>query len=168
VALVLSASDTATQAEPATFTVSGRAEINNLEVVRQADAGATLNVVSLASPPDLYISSVSPQQIELEPGGRAKVNVRIKRANGFEGRVPVSVLNLPFLLSVPDIGLNGILIVEKEETRDFYIVAEPNALPSEQTIFVTARVETNSPLSSEHASLPIKLKVVIRQTAGTR
>jgi hypothetical protein len=168
VALVLSTSDKAAQAGPATFTVSGRAEINNREVVRQTEAGANLNVISLASPPDLYISSVSPQQIEIEPGGRAKVNVRIRRANGFEGRVPVSVLNLPFLLSVPDIGLNGILIVEKEESRDFFIVAEPNALPSEQTIVVTARVETNSPLSSEHASLPIKLKVVSRQTAGTR
>ena len=44
------------------------------------------------------------------------MSVRIKRSNGFEGRIPISVQKLPFDLSVPDIGLNGILIDEKEES----------------------------------------------------
>ena len=52
--------------------------------------------------------------VELAPGGRAKVTAKIARANGFAGRVPLSVNNLPFGMTVPDIGLNGILITEEQ------------------------------------------------------
>jgi hypothetical protein len=168
VTLTLSASESAALIDQAALKVAGSAEINGRQVVRQADSVSPISVISLASPPDLYIASVTPEQVEITPGGRAKITVKIRRANGFEGRVPLSVQNLPFLLSVPDIGLNGILITEKEESRDFYVVAEPKAEPSEQTIFVVGRVETNSPQASEHASVPIKLRVVSKQTAGAR
>jgi hypothetical protein len=168
ITLTLSASERATMTQEAGLKVTGTAVVNGSAVVRNAESGSGVSVISLASSPDLYISSVTPEVVEVEPGGRAKVTVKIRRANGFAGRVPLSVQNLPFLLSVPDIGLNGILITEAEESRDFYIVAEPTAEPSEQTIFVTGRVETNSPLSSDHASVPIKLRVAPGKTAGTK
>ena len=95
---------------------------------------------------------------------RLAVSMRIAaRENGFKGRVPLSVLNLPFRVTVPDIGLNGILITEAQDSREFEIVADENAAPAEQTLFVTARVETNQVASPEQASVPIRLKITARQ-----
>src|SRR5262249_70283 len=168
VVLTLSASDNVSVNEPVPLRVSGRAEINGREVIRNAVADEPISLISVSSSPDLYITSVEPQELTLEPGGRVRGSVKIKRANGFEGRVPVSVQNLPFLLGVPDIGLNGILITEKEEGRDFYIDADPRTEPLEQTIYVTGRVETNSEVASDHASVPIKLKVVPKRAVATR
>lgn len=168
VVLTLSASDNVSLNEPVALRVRGRAEVNGREVIRNAVADEPISLISVSTSPDLYITSVEPQELTVEPGGRVRVSVKIKRANGFEGRVPISVQNLPFLLGVPDIGLNGILITEKEEGRDFYIVADPRTEPLEQTIYVTGRVETNSSVASEHASVPIKLKVVPKRSVATR
>ena len=41
----------------------------------------------------------------------------IERHNGFTGRVPISVMNLPHGVRVDDIGLNGVMITEHETTR---------------------------------------------------
>jgi hypothetical protein len=66
-------------------------------------------------------------------------------------------------VTVPDIGLNGILITEAQDSREFEIVADENAAPAEQTLFVTARVETNQVASPEQVSVPIRLKITARQ-----
>ena len=72
------------------------------------------------------------------------------------------MLNLPFRVTVPDIGLNGILITEAQDSREFEIVADENAAPAEQTLFVTARVETNQVASPEQASVPIRLRIAAK------
>ncbi len=130
--------------------------------------GQKVSVVSLATPPDVRVVSVTPEIVELTPGGRAKVTAKIARANGFAGRVPLSVNNLPFRLTVPDIGLNGILITEDQDSRTFEIVADDNAAPVEQTLYVTARVETNGGTVSEHTSTPIRIRIVGRETRLSR
>jgi hypothetical protein len=107
---------------------------------------------------------VTPSVIELAPGERAVVTATIERANGFAGRVPLSVNNLPFRVTIPDIGLNGILITEDQTSRSFEIVADPGVAALEQTLFVTARVETNGGTSSEHSSVPIKIRVAPKET----
>jgi hypothetical protein len=131
--------------------------------VRQARADEKVSVLSVAAPPDVRVVSIEPAVIELAPGGHARVRATIARENGFKGRVPLSVLNLPFRVTVPDIGLNGILITEAQDSREFEIVADENAAPAEQTLFVTARVETNQVASPEQASVPIRLKITARQ-----
>jgi hypothetical protein len=109
--------------------------------------------------------SVTPAVVELPPGGRAKVTATIARANGFAGRVPLSVENLPFRVTVPNIGLNGILITEEQDSRTFDIVADDNAQPVEQTLYVTARVETNGGTTSEQTSTPITIRIVGRSAS---
>ena len=89
----------------------------------------------------------------------------IARANGFAGRVPLSVRNLPFRVTVPNIGLNGILITEAQDSRTFEIVADDNAAPVEQTLFVTARVETNGGTDSEASSAPLKIRIIGKSAA---
>lgn len=146
------------------FKAEGTAQIDGAVVMRQARPDERVNVISVATPPDVRVVSVTPHIVELTPGGRAKVTATIERANGFAGRVPLSVNNLPFRITVPDIGLNGILITEDQTSRTFEIVADERAEPAEQTLYVTARVETNGGTSSEHTSLPITIRVAGQDT----
>ncbi len=79
--------------------------------------------------------------------------------------MPLNVLNLPFRVTVPNTGLNGILITEQQDGRDFIIEADPAAAPLEQTLYVTARAEVNSGEPNERASTPIILRIL--PAAGT-
>jgi hypothetical protein len=125
-----------------------------------------LSVATMVGAPELVLTAVEPRVVELPAGGRAKVTLRIQRANGFAGRVPVGVQNLPFGVHIPDIGLNGVLITEKQDEREFYLQADPHAPPGERELILTGRVEVNSSLPSEQASEPILLRIVPRQTAA--
>jgi hypothetical protein len=166
--LTLAAGEDARLDGPVPFKVMGRTQVGGRLIEHEGKADAALSVVSVVSPPDLYLASVEPRVVEVEPGGRAKVGVRIRRANGFAGRVPVNVQNLPFGVHIPDVGLNGVLITEKEESRDFYLVAEPDVAPLEQKLFLTGRVETNSSLPTDQASEPILLRIVPKRRAANR
>jgi hypothetical protein len=157
--LTLSASETAAAISGA-FQVVAQATINGKLVTRNADLSRSVPTVTTTAPPDVRVVSVEPSVIELEPGKRATVHVAIARANGFAGRVPLNVLNLPFRLTIPNTGLNGILITEQQEARDFVIEADPAAQPLEQTLYVTARAEVNSGEQNAQASAPITLRVV--------
>jgi hypothetical protein len=164
VAITLAASADA-PAAPVPLVATGQATIGGQAVVRQARADEKVSVLSVAAPPDVRVVSVEPALIELAPGGHAKVRAKIARENGFAGRVPLAVLNLPLRVTVPDIGLNGILITEAQDSREFEIIADENAPPAEQTLFVTARVETNQVASPEQASVPIRLRIASRQAS---
>ena len=115
-------------------------------------------MVSVSAPPDVRVVSVEPAVIELAPGGHAKVRATIARENGFKGRVPLAVLNLPFRVTVPDIGLNGILITGDSGHAGVRDRRGRQRRAAEQTLFVTARVETNQVASPEQASVPIRLE----------
>jgi hypothetical protein len=161
VAITLAASADA-PAEAVPLVAMGQATVGGQLVVRQARSDEKVSVLSVAAPPDVRVVSVEPALIELAPGGHAKVRAKIARENGFAGRVPLAVLNLPLRVTVPDIGLNGILITEVQDSREFEIVADENAPSAEQTLFVTARVETNQVASPEQASVPIRLRIAPR------
>ncbi len=124
-----------------------------------ADAPDNLKLISLMPPPDLTMTSET-REIVLEPGGTAEVTVDVQRHNGFGGRVPVSVRNLPPRVLVLDIGLNGVLINENETRRAFTIQALASAEPIEQLIYVGGAIETRSGLQTLYtASQPILLKI---------
>jgi hypothetical protein len=144
--------------------VVGTAAIGGRPVRREARPDEKVSLIATGLPPDVRVVSVTPEVVELAPGGRAKVTATIARANGFGGRVPLAVNNLPFRVTVPDIGLNGILITEDRTSRTFEIVADEQADPAEQTLYVTARVETNGGTTSEHSSVPIRIRIVGRET----
>ena len=120
--------------------------------------------LSLGEPSELQVTSAEPKEIVLEPRKQAAITVSIARQRGFPGRVPVEVRNLPLGVIVPDIGLNGILITESETSRVFHIQADPRTGPLEQDLYLVARIETNSPNSTEHASTSIRLKITPKRT----
>ena len=157
--LVLSASETARLEAPAALNLSGTANIAGNAVERRADPDDALRLIAVAEPPDIALEIENPE-VTLEAGGTVQVAVKVERNNGFQGRVPVSVLNLPFGVKVTDIGLNGVLITEEETRRVFTLQALPWVEPSERLVAVSGQVETRSPLAARYAAKPFTLKIV--------
>jgi hypothetical protein len=104
--------------------------------------------------------------VVLEPGGRATISVAVSRNNGFAGRVPLVVRNLPKTVLVTDVGLNGVLVNETETRRTFTLQALPNAEPIDQIICVSGDIETRAG-GQQNAILsePIRLRVKATQVS---
>jgi hypothetical protein len=162
--LLISADADASVAEASELKVVGR----NGTIAHYANPDDKLKLVALMPKADVLMQAQT-KEIVLEPGGSAEVSVKIERQNGFGGRVPVEVRNLPPRVHVLDVGLNGVLINEDQTERSFTVEALPNAEPGEQLIYVAAKVETRSPLSSSYAAgQPILLKVKPKAERASR
>lgn len=103
--------------------------VNNLGELKLADkpklfidiAPAAGGAKSVASNPD------GPPEFEIHPGETIMVRVQVERT-GHKGGVPFggdgSGRNLPFGVYVDNIGLNGLLILEDQDERTFFITAD--------------------------------------------
>jgi hypothetical protein len=145
------------------LTVAGRAILDGREVVRDAEPMEPLAIVALAPPPDLVVTTDA-NSIELVPGEQVRLTVKVERRNGFAGRVPIAVMNLPHGVRVDDVGLNGVMITEEETARVVHIVAERWVEPQTQPLLIVGRVEVNSPLRNEAAAMPVALVIKRRET----
>ena len=138
--------------------LTARATIDGRPVRRDADVTDPLSVIALAPDPDLVVTTGA-RQIEVTAGQEVALTVTVSRHNGFTGRVPISVMNLPHGVRVNDIGLNGVMITEQETTRTIHIAVEPWVQPQKQPLLLVGRVEVNSPLRNESAALPVTLVI---------
>jgi hypothetical protein len=145
----------ATAANPpagaASLKVVARATIGGKEVVREA-AGGLPKVIDGGD----ITTTTGQSEVTVRPGAEARLTVTAERHNGFTGRIPLDVRGLPHGVRVLDIGLNGIMINEKETTRTIVIYAEPWAEPMVHPIVVLARSERKG---TEHAANSVLLKV---------
>ena len=166
--LVLSAAADARLSTAVPLKAVGRANIGGRQAEHVANNEDKLKLISLMPKPDILVTAET-REVVLEPGGTADVALSIARQNGFGGRVPVRVLNLPPRVRVLDVGLNGVLFNEDENRRSFTLEALVSAEPLDQVIWVAGDVETRSPLQSQFASAqPILLKVKAAQSAASR
>lgn len=155
--IILSASPSAPAgASPSPIKVEGHAMVSGRDLVRIANADVPLQVASVIPPPDVKVTA-DPTQLAIQPGKSVTVTLNIQRQNGFKGRVPCSVANLPPGVRVVNVGLNGVLVTESQSSRTFTLHAEDWAKPITQPIYVVGRVESNS--STVHPSAPILLQV---------
>jgi len=166
--VVLSAApDAALDQPPARIQFVGVGRVNGHDLERVEDN--PLQLASVIPAPDVVVTT-EPTRIALEPGKEVRVKLHVERHNGFKGRVPCVVENLPPGVRVVNIGLNGVLVTEEQSTRTFTLRAEDWAKPIDQPIYVVAEVESNSP--TRHASPALLLKVEDKQeaanTAGAR
>jgi hypothetical protein len=129
-----------------------RATINGQEIVREATGG----LPAVKEPEDLA-TTTEQSEVSVRPGEQVWLTAKIERRNGFTGRVPLDVRGLPRGVRVLDIGLNGILITEKESSRTFAIYAEPWVEPTSHPFVVLAQREGKG---AEHAAKSVLLKVV--------
>ncbi len=157
--LVLTADESAKLDGAASFEVTGRASIGGRQVEHRANPEDRTKLVALAPNPDVLVTAAT-KVVELAPGETKEVTVRIVRKNGFAGRVPVEVRDLPSRVRVTDSGLNGVLLNEDETERSFKLWALPNAKPTEGYIYLSGRVETRSPQQNSYASVePVLVRV---------
>jgi hypothetical protein len=160
--LVLSASpNAAAGAPPSPIKIVGHASVGGQALVRVANEGAPLQLVSVIPPADVLVTT-EPAQLAIQPGKTATVTLNVQRQNAFKGRVPCSVENLPPGVRVVNVGLNGVLVPESQSSRTFTLRAEEWAKPISQPIYVVATVESNSP--TMHPSAPILLQVAKDET----
>jgi hypothetical protein len=141
--LLLSADADAKLAGAAPLKVSGHARAGNRTIAHAANPNDPLKLISLMPRPDIVMTAET-RAVAIEPGGTVQATVSIKRNNGFGGRVPVEIRNLPPGVLVTDVGLNGVLLNENEERRSFTLEALPSAQAIEQPIYVSGNVETRA------------------------
>ena len=139
--------------------VVGAGDLQGEQAERTANADDKLRYIALSESADLEVEVEVPE-VELEAGSKTTVAVRVKRRNGFEGRVPIAIMNLPFGVRVTDVGLNGVLITEDESRREFVLEALPDVEPTERLVAVSGSVEVRSPLRPSYAAKPFKLRVI--------
>jgi hypothetical protein len=167
--VVLSAdADASLDAHPAPIEIVGHAMIDGHDLTRTANSagetGQPLQLASIIPPPDVVVTT-EPRQVSIDPGKEATVTLHVERHNGFKGRVPCSVENLPPGVRVVNVGLNGVLVTEAQSSRTFTLRAEDWAPPIKQPIYVVAMVESNSP--TRHPSAPLLLQVAADKQAAS-
>ncbi len=150
----------------ATATIAGK------RVERRA---GSLGKIQLGEPSKLFIRLVpdhEPTQgtadlsvIEIRPGETTTATIHIER-HGYEGRVNFgkedAAVNSPHGVYVANSGLNGVLIVERQNQRQFSITAEPWVQPMERLIYVEA-AEAGKPTSA-----PVILRVLASQPTSNQ
>ncbi len=126
----------------ATATIAGnerRKEIGNLGNI-QLGPPAKVSVKILRE--DGTSSSEGPLQFHIRPGETIQARVRATR-HDFGARIEFgnedSGRNLPHGLYVDNIGLNGLLIVEGQTEREFFITAAPWVPPCERLFHLRAK-----------------------------
>ncbi len=116
--------------------LTAHATIDGKDVVREAAGG----VPKLEEPGDIVMTT-DVSEAAVVPGGEVRVTAKVERRNGFAGRIPLEVRGLPHGVHVLDVGLNGILITEKDTSRTFVIQVEPWVAPMDHPFVVVAKRE---------------------------
>lgn len=149
--LALFAAVDATVPADARLMLTATGTVGGQEVTRTATGGTP----KLVDPGDIVTTTREPV-ITIKPGQETKFTVDIVRRNKFAGRVPIDVKGLPHGVRVQNIGLNGIMITERETSREVVLYAEPWVQPADHPIVVLARREGKN---TEHAAKAVMLNV---------
>jgi len=100
--------------------------------------------------------AAGPLEFEVKRGQTIELKVVLAR-NGHVGTVPLgnegSGRNLPHGVYVDNIGLNGLLITETQDERNFFVTADPAAAPQARIFHLTTAV------AGGQSSLPVILHV---------
>ncbi|MGC3970769.1 MAG: hypothetical protein QM775_26580 [Pirellulales bacterium] len=151
----------AADAKPATaeawgkVKVSARAVVAGQDVVKPLDG---IKSVALEEKPKLLVS-LEPAELTISPGSTVRVKLKLVR-NGFDERVAFDVANLPHGVIVDNIGLNGILIPEKQTEREIFLRCDAWVPETTRACFA----ETKTPCAGGgkvqfEASAPVVLHV---------
>ena len=145
----------------ATATVAGH------EVVKEAGSLGDIQIaekpkvtVAIAPGPDASAGmepTGGPLEFSIRPGQTITARVRAQR-HDFDGRIELggadSGRNLPYGVFVDNIGLNGLLIVEGQDEREFFITAAPIAKPCRRLFHLRTTADGNQ------ASVPAVINVL--------
>jgi hypothetical protein len=98
----------------------------------------------------------APLEFAIHPGQTITLRVKVERS-GFAGQVPLGKegagRNLPFGVYVDNLGLNGLLVLEDQDERTFFITADESVPPQTRAFHLTTTA------AGGHSSLPVLLHV---------
>lgn len=133
--------------------VRASATIDGSDVVREV---GSLGDIQLAEKPKLTVAILpggdgtvaaapgGPVEFAIRPGQTITARVRAQR-HDFQGRIELGTAdagrNLPYGVFVDNIGLNGLLIVEGQDDREFFITASPVARPGSRPFHLRATAD---------------------------
>ncbi len=155
VGVLAAAADASAPDESADKAVRVRAigSVAGQEMVREL---GTLGDLQLAAAPKLTVE-ILPPEITIRPGQTISAQVKVVR-HDFAGRIEFGKegagRNLPHGVFIDNLGLNGLLVVEGQSEREFFITAAPKAPPGRHCF----HLRTNQ--ADGHASLPAVIEVV--------
>jgi hypothetical protein len=145
----------------ATATVAGREvvqELGSLGDIQLADKPKV--TIAIAAGPDasaVVQRTGEPLEFSIRPGQTITARVKAER-HDFGGRIELggadSGRNLPYGVFVDNIGLNGLLIVEGQDEREFFITAAPIAKPCRRLFHLRTTADGNQ------ASVPAVINVL--------
>ena len=143
------------------------AEIDGREVVQEL---GTLGEITVGDPPKFTAAIVpavgsslverdgEPIELTIRPGETITAKVRIDRRDFKErvefGRDTAADRNLPHGVFVDNLGLSGLLVVEGESEREFFLTAAPKTQPGRRLIHLWTGA------GGGQATLPVWLNVV--------
>jgi hypothetical protein len=127
------------------------ASIDGKPVTHEATGG----VPKVVEPGDI-VTTVAQSAVTVRPGQETRLLVHVERRNGFNGRIPLEVQGLPHGVRVLHVGLNGILVTERDTSREVFIYAEPWVRPMEHPLVVLAKREGKN---TDHGAQSVLLKV---------
>ncbi len=152
----------------ASAVVGGRTVTHALGTLGDIQLGppAKVTVEILPSTDRTFVkeSAGQPLEFSIRPGQTITARVRAVR-HDFPGRIELgnedSGRNLPYGVYVDNIGLNGLLIVEGQTERDFFITASKIARPGTRLFHLRARADDGQ------ASRPVLLRVLPAETLAS-
>ncbi len=153
-------------------TVRAMASVDGREVTRKVN---DLGTIRLAPAPSLGITigpakgnarPISPPgriplEFAIEPGQTIAMTVKLDR-RGFRGPVSFgnegSGRNLPFGVIIDNLGLNGLLVLEDQQERTFFVTADPGTPPQVRAFHLTTSADGGQ------STRPVLLHVQARGT----
>ncbi|MFM8633541.1 MAG: c-type cytochrome domain-containing protein [Planctomycetia bacterium] len=146
----------------AVATIGGREVVQDLGTLGDIQLGekpkVTIEIVAGSDPAVVKQVPGEPLEFTIRPGQTIKAKVRAERREFNEriefGRDGGADRNLPHGVFIDNLGLNGLLIVEGENEREFFLTAAPKT-PSGRRLF---HLRTDA--DGGHASLPAVLNVL--------
>lgn len=131
--------------------VTARATINGIVVERGAGSlknlkiGKPPKVIPMIQPIDREVAANESWTLDVERGQTVSARVVLKRAEGFDSEVRLGKetagRNAAHGVYVDNIGLVGLLVLPKQDEREFFLTADEIAAPGPRTFFLKAGVD---------------------------
>ena len=120
--------------------------VNNLGTIKLAAAPKLRVTIGPAEggPRPISASGQEPLEFAIEPGQTITLTVKIER-KGYNGQVPFGKegagRNLPFGVIVDNLGLNGLLVLENQPERVFFVTADASTPEQVRPFHLTTTAE---------------------------
>ncbi len=131
----------------ATAQINGRQIERTVGTIGEFKIDKRPKVIPSVQPADRDVGEDESWTLQVHRGETVTARVRIRREKDFTGEVrfgnETSGRNASQGVYVDNIGLNGLLIIPNSDEREFFLTADPTAVPGQRSFFLTAQVDGN-------------------------